>query len=69
MIKNPCVVDHRRSNNKSLKNHCYLIEYFELTFILIGYFPSPQELSYCPCQHILGHKQRTDEKWKTMLSK
>ena len=42
---------------------------FELTTILLGYSPSAKELSYCPSQHILGYKQRTNKQWKAMFGK
>ena len=40
---------------------------FILTFILLGYPPSSQELSNRPCQHVLGHKQCADKQRKAML--
>ena len=41
----------------------------QLTFILIGYFPSCQVLSDCPSQHVLGYEQRTYEQRQAMLGK
>ena len=72
IIKNPCVVDHRRPNSKLLRvitAYKNLTQSTELTFIPFGYFPSDQELSNGPSQHILRHKQRTDEQRKAMFSK
>ena len=64
MIKNPCVVDHRRSINELLRMiaaHEKLTQIIELTFIQAGYLPSTQELSYRPCQNVLWQKQSTNE--------
>ena len=58
MIKNPCVVDHCRSNNELLRMIVAYktIQSIGLTFIQLGYFLSDQELSNGPSEHILGHK-------------
>ena len=48
-----------------------LSQSIELTLVLglVGYFPSFHELSDCPCQHVLRHKQSTNEQWNAMLGK
>ena len=64
MIKNPCIVDHRRSINELLRMTAAqdkLTKIIELTFIQAGYFLSAQELSYRPCQNVLWQKQSTNE--------
>ena len=70
--RNRCVVDHRLSNNELFRMIAIDKKYnqsFLLTFILLGYFSSTQELSYRPSQHVFRHKQRTDEQRKTVLGK
>ena len=70
MIKNPCIVVHFRSINELLiAAQDKLTQIIELTFILAGYFPSAQELSYRPCQNVLWQKQSTNEQWKAIFDK
>ena len=72
IIKNPCVIDQHHSNSKLLRmiaTYKKLTQSIELTFILFGYILNNQELLNGPSQHILGHKQCTDEQWKAMLNK
>ena len=53
--RNRCVVDHRLSNNELFRMIAIDKKYnqsFLLTFILLGYFSSTQELSYRPSQRV-----------------
>ena len=73
-MKKPCVIVHCLPNDELFRIIAIdkkLTQGIELTFILgqMGYYPSPHELSDCPCQHVLRHKQGTNEQRNAMLRK